>query len=86
MQVADAVDTQSSAAQALARMHRLVDTPLTLGIGYAELLAEDPLLPEALRPKAYAILQHVLAVARRLHDCADVDTLEELADRSGRPG
>ena len=86
MQIADAVDTQPNSAQALARIHRLVDTPLTLGIGYAELLAEDPLLPEALRSRADAIVQHVVEVARLLHNRADVATVEKLTDESGRPG
>ena len=41
MQVADAVDTPLSADKVLARLYRLVNTPLTLGMGYAELLVED---------------------------------------------
>ena len=72
MQIADAVDTQPNSAQALARIHRLVDTPLTLGIGYAELLAEDPLLPENLRPMAHDVRQHIEEVARLLQDCVDI--------------
>ena len=86
MHVADAVDTQLSAGQALGRMNRLVSTSLTLGMGYAELLAEDPLLPENLRPKAYAIVQHVVDVARLLQHCVDVGSLEELSDGLVRPG
>jgi hypothetical protein len=72
MQVADAVDTPLSADKVLARLYRLVNTPLTLGMGYAELLAEDPLLPENLRPMAHDLRQHIEEVARLLQDCVDI--------------
>jgi hypothetical protein len=80
MQVADAADTRLSPGQALERMYRLVNTSLALGMGYAELLAEDPLLPENLRPMAHAIVEHVVSVARLLQHFADSRSVEEVND------
>ena len=61
-------------------MSGLVNTSLTLGMGYAELLAEDPSLPDNLRPMACAIVEHIAEVARLLQHCADASCVEEVND------
>jgi DNA-binding response OmpR family regulator len=57
--------------------HHLLNTPLSLALGYGELLAEDPRLPDELRPMAREVVDSVVSAAALLHRLLGISRLEE---------
>ncbi len=57
---------------------------LTLTVGYAELIAEDPELPERLREMAHMVLESAQAAVERVRRMRQVESVN-LVDR-GVPG
>jgi signal transduction histidine kinase len=57
--------------------HHLLNTPLSLALGYGELLAEDPRLPDELQSMAREVVASVVSAAELLHRLQRISRLEE---------
>ena len=67
-----------AAAQLMARTaHHLLNTPMTIALGYAELLAEDPQLPAESRTWAQEVVAAVHEAAALLERLLQVSRLVE---------
>jgi len=70
--------TRLAGAKLAARTaHHLLNTPLTLALGYGELLAEDPRLPDELRSMAREVVGSIESAAALLHRLLGISRLEE---------
>jgi DNA-binding response OmpR family regulator len=57
--------------------HHLLNTPLSLALGYGELLAEDPRLQDELRSMAREVVASVVSAAELLQRLQHISRLEE---------
>lgn len=57
--------------------HHLLNTPLSLALGYGELLAEDPRLEDELKSMAREVVSSVVSAAELLHRLQRISRLEE---------
>jgi len=98
MQPADDDQVRLAGAQLAARTaHHLLNTPLTLALGYSDLLAEDPRLPLELRAlaegasnsiqTAAALLGRMIAIRRIVERDVGLPTgpVLDLADSAAEP-
>jgi CheY-like chemotaxis protein len=74
----DAEEGRLEGAKLAARTaHHLLNTPLSLALGYGELLAEDPRLQDELRSMAREVVASVESASELLHRLQRITRLEE---------
>ncbi|MGI9148809.1 MAG: hypothetical protein ACR2IK_20055 [Chloroflexota bacterium] len=73
MVVARTMPEHNADVETIRPLEHQLTNHLTLTLGYAELLAEDPDLPERLREMAHLVLENAQAAGERVRSMRQVD-------------